>query len=394
MALSPASARVGKRFGQAAAGVFLFALFTLLVPWQAASARAQGDADSYSATVKLDATADNPVDARRMARLDGERRALLQVIEQVSGVSDVQLPQLDDNTVTDMVESFQVAHERMSAVRYLADYTFHFYRDKVRRLLRKIDLTAAAPITAAAAGGRIIVLPVYQDGAEAVLWDDPNPWREAWSERPSGSGPVQLIVPLGDVGDLAAINAERAKAGRPDALAAVARRNGGGAVVVALAKPQRSADRLTGIDVKLSEYRDGRLVGSSGKSIAADPGEDQAALLNRAAAAAADAIAGLKTVPAALPPSAEGAGKGEGSIAAVVPITSLDDWIAVRRRLVSVPAIRGIELLSLSREEARIRLHYIGSPDQLKADLAAVDLALDGGDPVWRVRPASAADPP
>jgi hypothetical protein len=77
-----------------------------------------------------------------------------------------------------------------------------------------------------------------------------------------------------------------------------------------------------------------------------------------------------------------------------VPITSLDDWIAVRRRLVSVPAIRGIDLLSLSRAEARIRLHYIGSPDQLKADLAAVDLALDGGDPVWRVRPASAADPP
>ncbi|HZU91873.1 MAG TPA: hypothetical protein VE993_21655, partial [Stellaceae bacterium] len=105
MALSPASARVGKRFGQAAAGVFLFALFALLVPWQAASARAQSDADSYSATVKLDATADNPVDARRMARLDGERRALLQVIEQVSGVSDVQLPQLDDNTITDMVES-------------------------------------------------------------------------------------------------------------------------------------------------------------------------------------------------------------------------------------------------------------------------------------------------
>jgi hypothetical protein len=386
MALSLASASAGRRFARSFGMLF----FALLALWQAEPARVQAAADPYSATVKVDATADNAVDARRAARLEGERRALLKVVEQVSGAPDVQLPQLDDNAVTDMVESFEVAHERMSAVRYLADYTFHFYRDKVRRLLRKLDLTAAA-------GGRIIVLPVYQDGAEAVLWDDPNPWREAWSERPSGSGPVRLIVPLGDIGDLAAIDAERAEAGRPDALAAIARRNGGTAVVVALAKPQRSADQITGIDVKLSEYRDGRLIGGSGKSIAADPGEDQTALLNRAVAAAADAIAGLKTVPAgtsALPPSAEGEGKGEGSIAAVVPITSLDDWIAVRRRLVSVPAIRGIELLSLSREEARIRLHYIGSPDQLKADLAAVDLALDGGDPVWRVHPAGAADPP
>ncbi|HZU89095.1 MAG TPA: DUF2066 domain-containing protein, partial [Stellaceae bacterium] len=277
-----------------------------------------------------------------------------------------------------------------STVRYLADYTFHFYPDKVRRLLRKIDLTATA------SGGRIIVLPVYQDGAQAMLWDDPNPWREAWSERPSDSGPIRLIVPLGDVGDLAAIDAERAEAGRPDALKAVARRNGGGAVVVAVAKLQRSDDQLAGVNVKLSEYRDGRLVGSGGKSIAADPGEDQAALLRRAVAAAADAIAGLKTVAAgaSAPPSADAAGKGEGSIAAVVPIASLDDWIAVRRRLVSVPTIRGIELLSLSREEARIRLHYIGSPDRLKTDLAAVDLALDGGDPVWRVHPAGASDPP
>jgi hypothetical protein len=71
-----------------------------------------------------------------------------------------------------------------------------------------------------------------------------------------------------------------------------------------------------------------------------------------------------------------------------VPIASLDDWIAVRQRLAAVPAIRGIDLLSLSREEARVRLRYIGNPDRLKADLAAADLALDGGDPVWHLRPA------
>ena len=44
-------------------------------------------------------------------------------------------------------------------------------------------------------------------------------------------------------------------------------------------------------------------------------------------------------------------------------------------------SIRKIDLLSLSRQEARIEVKYVGSQDQLKSSLAAVDLDLGGGDP-------------
>lgn len=379
------------------AGLLAIALLVLL---RAGPIHAQAVADPYSATVKLDATADNAVDARRQARREGERRALLKVIEQVSGAADVQLPKLGDDAVADMVKSFEVAHERMSAVRYLADYTFHFYPDKVRRLVRRAGLATApasppaatapaspsaatatnGPPAAGAGGGAIIVLPVYEDGAKAVLWDDPNPWRDAWLQNPDGSGPIRLIVPLGDAGDLAAIGALRAAAGQPEALRAIARREGGGEVVVALARPQRNGAGITGLDVALSDYRDGRLVGRSSASLSAAPGEGQGALLERAVTATAAALA--RTVPAAA---------AKGSIAAVVPLTSLGDWIAMRQRLAAVPAIRSIDLLSLSRTEARVRLGYVGTPERLRRDLAAADLVLDGGNPVWRLRPAGAA---
>ena len=399
MTLPRAFASIGKSIRQPVASLLLIALIVLL---RAGPAPAQASADPYSATVKVDATADNPVDARRLARLDGERQALMKVVEQLSGLSDVQLPKLDDNAITDMVKSFEVAHERMSTVRYLADYTFHFYPHRVRQLLRKVDLSAASPAaaaTSAAAGstGGIIVLPVYEAGEKAVLWGDPNPWRDAWSQRPSGSGPVRLIVPLGDIGDLAAIDAKRAEAGQPAALAAIGRRNGSTTVVVALARLRRSVDGLAGIAVTLKEYRDGRLVGSSGESITANPGEDPAALLERTGAATAGVIEGLGTASAGIPPPLSSASRGEkeeGSIAAVVPITDLGDWIAVRQRLASIPAIHRVELLSLNREEARVRLSYVGSSDQLKAGLAAADLILDGGDPVWRLRPAGAGGLP
>jgi len=50
-------------------------------------------------------------------------------------------------------------------------------------------------------------------------------------------------------------------------------------------------------------------------------------------------------------------------------------------------------LLALSRQEARIEVKYVGSQDQLKSSLAAVDLDLGGGDPVWRIQPSNAASP-
>lgn len=396
MTLPRAPGRAGTRRGRLAAGVLPLVLLVLL---RAGPAPAQTVADPYSATVKLDATADNAVDARREARRDGERQALAKVVAQVSGAADVHLPKLSDDAVTDMVKSFEVAHERMSAVRYLADYTFHFSPDKVRRLMRQAHLAAApatppaaaaasgppaAPKTGRSGGDAIVVLPVYEDGARAVLWNDPNPWRDAWSQYPNGTGPDRLVVPLGDIGDLAAIDAARADAGQPDALRAIARRNGGGEVVVALVKPRRNVGAIAGLDVAISEYRGGRLVGRSGTSLSAAPGEDQAALLGRAVTATASAIAHA-SAPAAT---------AESSVAAVVPITDLGEWIAVRQRLAAVPMIHSIDLLSLNREEARVRLSYVGSPEQLKLALAAADLALDGGTPVWRLRPAGAAARP
>jgi hypothetical protein len=59
--------------------------------------------------------------------------------------------------------------------------------------------------------------------------------------------------------------------------------------------------------------------------------------------------------------------------------------VQVRDRLASVSAIKKIDLLSLSRQEVRLEVKYVGSPDQLKSSLAEVSLDLGGGDPVWRI---------
>src|SRR5436190_1841739 len=101
-------------------------------------------------------------------------------------------------------------------------------------------LSATVAVDAAPAdepGKPVILIPVYQSGAQSLLWEDPNPWRQAWDEQPpvTGGGAPRLVVPLGDAGDIAAIDAEKARAGDAGGLAGIARRNGGDDTIVAIA---------------------------------------------------------------------------------------------------------------------------------------------------------------
>jgi hypothetical protein len=359
-------------------------------------ALAEEQKEGFSATVKVDATADSVAAARELARVDGQRRALVLVIDRLSGATDsTKLPKLDDNTITDLVESFEVANERMSAVRYLADYTFHFRPAKVRRLVHTADSAPAEanskpavdegggkprPAVDEGGGKPVIVLPVYKDSGSVVLWDDPNPWREAWGQRSAGSEPIRLTVPLSDASDLAIIDAGRAEAGNPDALTAIAQRNGGDEAIVALATAKREGDKVVGLDLSIKRYRSGHLADTHGTILDANPGENADEFFKRAANTIAGEIASSSRKSPG--PSSD----QQASLGVSVPIGSIGEWVRVRDRLASVPAIRKVDLLSLNRHEAKIQIKYVGSSEQLRSSLAEVDLGLDGTDPIWRLQ--------
>ena len=57
-------------------------------------------------------------------------------------------------------------------------------------------------------------------------------------------------------------------------------------------------------------------------------------------------------------------------------------------------AIRKVDLLSFNRQEAKVQIKYVGSPEQLRASLAEVDLDLGGSDPLWRLQRSAATNSP
>jgi len=183
---------------------------------------------------------------------------------------------------------------------------------------------------------------------------------------------------LGGVGDLTAIDAEQARSGDAQAIAEIAERNSADEALVAAASARQQGDRLAGLDITLKRYRLGHLMDSRTEAIDANPGESSSDFFKRA----------VGVVVTDLEHGGPPADDNETSLSATVPIHSLGEWIEVRRRLAAVPSVRAVNLLTLSREQAKVVIKFVGNSDQLKSGLADANLDLAGTAPDWRLMPA------
>jgi hypothetical protein len=266
------------------------------------------------------------------------------------------------------VQDIEVADEKASSGRYSAKVTVRFKPEPIRAMLRADNVAFAETLSKP-----VLVIPVYETGGRNLLWDDPNPWREAWNARLPRDGLVPFIVPTGELQDLSALNVEQAKALDEGRLKALAARYGASDSVVALARLSGEGSSELQINVsRVGAVSPGTTIV---ERIKANPGETVAALLGRAAETAAAQIEERWKQD-----NAVRSGR-EQTLEAVVPLATLKDWVEVRARLGRVAAIKRSELRTLSRHEAHVALQYVGEEAQLVVALAQNDLRLDGQSP-------------
>ncbi|HEX9555483.1 MAG TPA: hypothetical protein VF991_03245, partial [Reyranella sp.] len=62
------------------------------------------------------------------------------------------------------------------------------------------------------------------------------------------------------------------------------------------------------------------------------------------------------------------------------------DWVQVRQRLGSVPAVKNVAVRNLESDRAELRLEYFGTTDELQRTLALAGLTLDKDADKWRLQ--------
>jgi len=313
--------------------------------------------------IKVDASAESATTARDIAMTQGRPAAWTKLYRRLTAASMwAKQPQLDDNALLRLIRSFEVAGERRSTTRYLAEVIFHFNPVAVRAALRQSNIAYTDTRSRPA-----MVIPVI---AGKPSFDPMSPWAMAWSEPALQQGLVPFVLPLNAAPEDAAL-LSRPDLGQLDwaSLGPFARRHNVGAVIVASA----SEDAKTVQMVQISAT--GRAPFSFAYAQSTFP-----ALAEVIAEKAAEIWKTRVSVDFAT----------RARLTADVSFDSLDDWAKIRDGLGSIRAVTGLEVVGLALHEAEINVTYSGRQEQLRDALAQQNLQLSNSNGQFSLQIAGA----
>lgn len=310
--------------------------------------------------IYVDATGDTTALAREQAFADGRAVAFSQLVSRLA----VDSSQLDEDTLTDeditsLLQAFEVNDERTTTGRYIASLTFAFDPGAVRRLLqsRLVDFTETV-------SKPVLVIPIFRSAQGTRLWDSPNPWMDAWLDFFDTERLVPVVVPFGDLADVADISIPEALTGDQESLRKIADRYEAGDAIVALAEPFDG-----GLSVTLNRYSE---AGAPSVETVLVPSADSLdSLLTAGVQQSTETIEAEWRERTRVRPA------DSNSLAVLVPVVVAADWFQTQARLARVPTITATKIISLSATEAVLEFEFIGSETQLQTALAQQNLALE-----------------
>jgi hypothetical protein len=329
--------------------------------------------------IAVDATSSDAVSARTQAVREGQQAGLDRLLRRlVAAEAYPRLPRAANLPIDDYVQSFEIANEELSSTRYIAQLTVAYDPEAVRALLSEGGFAFAQ-----ATSMPVVVLPVYETGQGARLWQDDNPWWQAWADHMDSEQLLRLVLPLGDLEDMAKVSVAQAQAGDPLALADLAARYGAEDTLVVTARieggpapEQVSAVRFDARRIGAEQQREGQPL-----SLAVGPDRPLDAALALA----------VEQIQASLDERWKSANLlrfDQGGLMLVsVPIARLGDWVAVKQRLERLPEVTDIAMLSFARDRVGLEIRYIGDEIHLEQALARLGLALTREGESWLLLP-------
>ena len=378
-----------RRAGRALRGCALATALVLPALWTP-GAQAQ-DAGVYSVSgVEVDATGANDLAAKEAGVAEAKRMAFQRLYERLTIERDAdRRPQLDADRLETLIRDVTYEQEKFGGGRYLADLTVRFQEDAVSRLLQREGIAYAGTRSRP-----LVVAPIYQPaGGQPTLWSGTNPWLDAWLAEPPPGGLVPLIAPLGDLGDISAIDAEAALSGNAEALRALAARYDAGGVVVAHAREAAGGGLSVAIAVTAPGWPPvSTVVGveppaPDALAARAEEGEEPPTAEE---ATRADAVA---RVTAALEEAWTRENllrydQGATVLAMTASLSSLADLVAVERALEGAPPVRRATLTRTTITEAAFDVEYVGDIYQLQTALLqrGLTIALSEDSASWTLQ--------
>jgi len=330
---------------------------------------AQGT-NTYTITgVDVDVTAPDAVQARQQGIAEARRKAAKMLVDRVVAPEDrarVTVP--SDAALENMVRGVEFVRERTAPGRYLATLNVVFAPDQVKAWLGEAGAKIAETVTRPA-----LVVPLWKGPAGVEPLDSHNAWQDAWRALDTAGSAVPVTVLRGDALDQNAASAEEVYVGDVSALARLNERYRAPTIVVAVVEGDKDAGPLTVSGLRYDAQTGAR----SEIPRTTVPDADQLKEAAKAMHARLDEQwRGIAVVHR----------DSQDAIDVFVPLRSLNDWVQVRQRLGSVPALKGVVVRNLEADRAELRLEYFGTTEDLQRTLSLAGLTLDRDADQWRLQ--------
>lgn len=353
--------------------------------------------------VEVDVTDQNAVKAREKAMDEAQVKAYMMLAARLIGEEQAAaLPPPDPITASSLVQDFEVMKEQVSKVRYKGVYTVRFRPTAVRAYMagrgKAYSDTVQKPT---------MVLPYFQSGGRTYLWDETNPWMNAWRAQSATTDMMKpVIVPLGDADDMAQVGGEGALEIDPMSVQRLAQRYNAEDVAILLAatEPTQSAQGRLAVNIYNNGFEGPVFV----QKLVVDqlPNETDDAVYARAvaqvkvllrqnwkanAAYSAQAQAQVQTPPpvqnpyAPRPQTQPYAGAAGYTRPALGPSTlytvtarfsSVQEWVRMKNTMDRLYGMQAVMVKGLKSREAALDLRYAGNMSALQLGLQNAGLSL------------------
>lgn len=178
-----------------------------LAPAVPAMGQEAGGGSAYAiGGIDVDVTARTAAEARMAGYRLAQRRAWPQLWARLTGQPPTAAPGLSDGAIDAMVAGIESQGEHFSTTRYIARLGVIFDRARASAYFTGTAGALHSP--------PMLLLPVEDDGAAAIVYQAKTPWRAAWQRFREVVSPVDYVLASGSAGDNLLLTAYQVS--RPD----------------------------------------------------------------------------------------------------------------------------------------------------------------------------------
>jgi hypothetical protein len=351
----------------------LITLVTVLVAASAASQfAAAGDPFTVSG-IKVDATAQSAIEAQTRAINSGRTKAWQTLYRRLTKQQDWdRQPALDDATLQRLVRSYQARDQRSSTTRFVANVTYVFNANAVRRILQQASV-AYSDVTARP----LLVIPL------APGWSSQTPWTHAWKDSRFARGAVPLVLPLADAVDEAALASLNFDTAAWQDVEPMASREHATEAYLVLVVPERAQ-----MIVKIRHLAPSAGAAIPDLAVPVPPKTPAAQAFGKVADAAANAIIDSWKSRSVIDFAKS------SKLLASMHVETLEEWAQTLQKLQTVSTVGEVSVVAIDIGEARVAISYAGTTDQLSEQLARAGLALSNDKGQWWISRSESGSQP